>query len=414
MPNNEPMEDIQNSPIPERHKGLWEFCLSVGLRGSQDLRQKLGLDETNFRHVASYAHAEPSRCFIYRVLDEIQKAGISMMQWKEYVSKGIDCGGLEADQGLKRLALQSVIDDQQFKARKLAETLVDSILFSTTNAQEYFRDFYYLSDLNQSIRHQQDRQAFFAFQSKNTAYHADWLCQQIQSLEAAGLDVKKRWYLAKPGPVQKQWTTKGVNFSSFRQRYIAVLPVALPSEMAILGKSYIHAYGSSKDVHFTAHDISSSFEPSEILLGVDKVGILILALVIRCQYLLGIVPEGVNKQYREMHDGNTAPSELVDTLKAKPAEVGDIVWVQGDLAEVLSVTESAYGYTAYHVKYIERPPLPEVSDDYFAGFEIRLITKKTLIDHSAEELGKSIQMEKGVTPSGEQLREYVLIPTLWS
>jgi hypothetical protein len=174
--------------------------------------------------------------------------------------------------------------------------------------------------------------------------------------------------------------------------------------MAILGKSYVHAYGSLKDVHFTAHDISSSFEPSEILLGVDKVGVLILALIIRCQYLLGIVPEGVNKQYREMHDGNTAPSELVDSLKAKPAEVGDIVWVQSDLAEVLSVTESAYGYTAYHVKYLERSPLPEVQDDYFAGFEVKLITKKALIDHSAEELGKSIQIEKGVTPSREQLR----------
>ena len=126
MPDNEPMDDSQTSPIPERHTGLWEFCLSVGLRGSQDLRQKLGLDETNFRHVASYAHAEPSRCFIYRVLDEIQKAGISMMQWKEYVSKGIDCGGLEADQGLKRLALQSVIDDQQFKARKLLKSFWES------------------------------------------------------------------------------------------------------------------------------------------------------------------------------------------------------------------------------------------------------------------------------------------------
>jgi hypothetical protein len=82
------------------------------------------------------------------------------------------------------------------------------------------------------------------------------------------------------------------------------------------------------------------------------------------------------------------------------------VWVQGDLAEVWSTTESVYGYTAFHVKYIERPPSSEVPDDYLAGFEVKLITKKALIDHSAEELGKSIQTEKGVTPSREQLREY--------
>jgi hypothetical protein len=57
-------------------------------------------------------------------------------------------------------------------------------------------------------------------------------------------------------------------------------------------------------------------------------------------------------------------------LKKKPAETGDIVWVQGDYAEVLNVTTSEYGYPAYHVKYIERSPLADVPEDWFAGFEV--------------------------------------------
>jgi len=99
----------------------------------------------------------------------------------------------------------------------------------------------------------------------------------------------------------------------------------------------------SKDVHFTPHDTSSGFREEEIRSGVDKVGMLVLALVIRCQHLLGCVPEGINKYYREMHDSNTGPSELVESLKRKPAEVGDIIWVQGDYAEVLNVITSKYG-----------------------------------------------------------------------
>ena len=102
-------------------------------------------------------------------------------------------------------------------------------------------------------------------------------------------------------------------------------------------------------------------------------GLLVLALVIRCQHLLDSVPEGINKRYREMHDSNTGAAELAESLKKKPAEAGDVVWVQGDYAEVLKVTTSKYGYPAYHVKYIEHSPLAEVSEDWFAGFEVRLV-----------------------------------------
>src|ERR1035441_10735908 len=61
----------------------------------------------------------------------------------------------------------------------------------------------------------------------------------------------------------------------------------------------------SKDVHFTPHDTSSSFDEEQVFRGVDRVGLLILALIIRCQLLLGCVPEGVNKRYREIDRKST-------------------------------------------------------------------------------------------------------------
>ena len=346
-------------PKPQADTVLWDFCINVGLRGAHDLRKVLGLDETNFRHIAAIAHAKPSRCYIYRVLDEVQKAAISIMQWKEYLSDGLDFGRGDSEEKRQfgRLAVESVIDDQQFRARKLSEVLVDSILFSTTNDEDHFRDYFSLYELNETARSQQDRQEFFGFQNRNAGWHAEWLLARIQELESGGLNPTTRWYLAEPCKAQKRWTTKGVPFSSFRQRYRQVVSVALPSELMILGKSYIHAYGMSKDVHFTPHDISSDFSVSDILMGTDKVALLILALVIRCQHLLDCVPEGVNRQYREMHDGNAYPTALVDGLKTRPADVGDIVWVQGDVAEVIDVTTSTYGYPAYHVKYLETPPI---------------------------------------------------------
>ena len=157
----------------------------------------------------------------------------------------------------------------------------------------------------------------------------------------------------------------------------------------------------SKDVHFTPHDTSSSFDEEQIFRGVDRVGLLILALIIRCQLLLGCVPEGINKRYREMHDSNAAPAELAQSLKTKPAEVGDIVWIQGDYAEVLNVTMSKYGYPAYNIKYIEHAPLSEVPEDWFAGFEVKLVARKEKVEKAATLLARRFKNPQG-SPKIEQ------------
>lgn len=398
----------QGKPVPDRYTVLWEHCIHVGTRGAQDLRKELRLNESNFRHIASSAHAEPRSCYIYRVLDEVQKGAISIMQWREFVEAGLPENGNpngEAAQA-QRLTFETFIDDQQFRARKLTETLVDSILFSTTNDQAYYRDYYHLHDLNDCGRSQADRQEYFDFQSQNTKSHADWLVTQLQKLEQNGLDVKKRWYLENPGPCLPKWASKGVPLSSFSKRYKAVLPLALPGELAILGKTYVHAYGTSRDVHFSPNDISSDFGVHEFLQGANRVGLLILEIIIRCQLLLERVPEGVNRQWRELHDSNAEPAQLVGGTKATPAEVGDIVWAQGDLVEVLEMRRSKYGYVSYRVKYLETPPLPAVLEDWFAVYEIHLVAKKSMIERAADELAVTLKAESGEQPDRDKLLSY--------
>jgi hypothetical protein len=367
--------------------------------GADELRKELGLDELNFRRLAPNLNREPKRYFIYRILDEIQKAALKISDWKESLSE------IEPDK-MQRIDYEAIIDDQQFRARKLAEMLVDAILFSTTDDQAHYGDYFFLHELNECARSQEDRYEFFGHFNKNAEWNANWLCEEIRSLEKAGLDPKSRWYVKEGEVLNEKWTKKGVPFSTFRYRYKKILPIALPSEFNTIGKSYVHAYSMSKDVHFTPHDTSSSFDEKQAFRGVDRVGLLILALIIRCQLLIGRVPEGMNKRYREMHDSNTAPAELAQSLKTKPAEVGDIVWIHGDYAEVLDVALSKYGYPAYHVKYIERSPLAEVPEDWFAGFEIKLVAKKEKVEKAADAAGHEIQKSTGQVEERTKLLDY--------
>jgi hypothetical protein len=368
-----------------------DFYASVALRAANDLRKTLAIDEGSFRHVGPALWQDPRPAFIYRVLDEVQKAGIAIREW--LVKLGGDEhrtdkseGAAEVTDHLIRLVTQWQRDDQSFRARKLCEVLVELICFSETNDPEYYRDYLRLKDLDRAVTSLRDQNEFFGFKRRNTQYGVDWSEKDIKEAERNGLDVSKRWYLGRPSAFQGEWKTHGVRFSSFRQRYIRILDTAMPNELAIIGKSYVHAYGMSSDVHFSAHDISSDFDPDDVYSGIDRVGLLCYAIVIRCQQLLGTVPEGLNATIRKMHDENEVPAKLVAGLKEQKADVGDYVWAHGDICEVIEVRKSRHGYVSYLARFIEKPPIPDIKEDWFAAFEVRLVAKKALAQSTLHEL----------------------------
>jgi hypothetical protein len=53
------------------------------------------------------------------------------------------------------------------------------------------------------------------------------------------------------------------------------------------------------------------------------------------------------------------------------------------------------GYPAYHIKYIEHAPLSEVPEDWFAGFEVRLVAKKVQVEKAADAAGAEIEKTTG-------------------
>jgi hypothetical protein len=142
--------ETENKPsfLSEAEKIGWDYYISIRVKGADDLRKELGRDELNFRRVSPTANQQPKKYFIYRVLDEIQKAALKIAYWKEYLAE-------EEPSSLQRIDYETIVDDQHFRARKLAETLVDSILFSTTDDQAYYADYFLLYELNELARAQE-------------------------------------------------------------------------------------------------------------------------------------------------------------------------------------------------------------------------------------------------------------------
>jgi hypothetical protein len=371
-------------PEPKDFRIGCDFYFKVALKAADELRRALKIDEQAFRRIGPTLWQDPRPAFIYRVLDEVQKAGIAIKDWSEKL--GTTEVGPEITDHLIRLVTQWQQDEQSFRARKLSEILLELICFSQTNEPEYYRDYLRLTELDSTVRSLRDQDEFFGFRRRNTEDHVDWIARDIRSAEKNGVDVTKRWYLKDPTSFQDKWKTRGIRFSSFRQRYIRILDIAMPQELTIIGKSYVHAYNMSSDVHFTAYDTSSDFDPDDVYLGLDRVGLLCYAIIIRCQYLLDYVPEGINGTIRKMHDENAEPARLVAKLKQEVAEVGDFVWAEGFICRVSEIRKSRYGYTNYRLKYVEKPPIPEIDEDYYAGGEIRLVATKAFAEEALTQL----------------------------
>jgi hypothetical protein len=396
---NSGIDEASRSDDPKGIQLDRDLYCSIALKAASDLRKTLKIDEAAFRQTASSGWRDPRLPFIYRVLDEVQKAGICIQEWFEKL-KDDDSTPNRADH-MTRLTHQWLLDEQNFRARKLTEVLVDLVCFSATNEPEYYRDYLQLRETDAEVRWLIDLEQFFGFRRRNSEYSADWMARNIIAAEAT-LDVSKRWYLRNPGPFQEKWKKRGVEFSSFRQRYIRILGLALPNERAVLGQTYIHAYGSiSSDVHFTPQETSWNFDPGVVNHAFNRVGLLCFAILIRCQYLLGVVPEGVNASLRKLHDENAGPAEIVGESKQEKAEVGNFVWARGHLCEVMEIMRSKFEYVSYLLRYIERSPIPEIKEDWYPGIQIHLVATK----FAAEKMLRRLQTDAN---SDEKAKAYFL------
>ena len=54
---------------------------------------------------------------------------------------------------------------------------------------------------------------------------------------------------------------------------------------------------------------------------------------------------------------------------------GDFVVVQDTLAEVVGVRRSPFGYKSYRVRFLERPPLPSITEDWYPAAQIRVLLR---------------------------------------
>ena len=368
------------------YRMFWRHAFGVGIKGAHALRQRLDLNEDNFRFRAPYSHKNARNVYIYRALDEVQKAATCLVRWAEFFKEG---KLIDADENLQkqimRVTEQAVYDEQALRCRKLTETLVDTILFLKTNEDMYFRDYFYLNELSEYLAAQKDRSEFYGFKSRNSEHHIQRLKNCILRLEGSGLDFDKRWYLCHAKSIA---CVREPSLSSFRSRYRRISIQQGPEVSALLAKCYSDAYGHSRDVHFTAHDTSWEFSKKALVMASNKAALLMVNLILKLRELSLMPfdePDDVMSEIRTHLETSLPYAELT----APKAGIGDYVLIGEDLAQVKEERRSKYGYLSYQVRYVSRPPIPSIGEDWFACFQVfRLGSRAELLERAKTILSK--------------------------
>jgi hypothetical protein len=346
-----------------------------------DIRDQLEVDEANFRMVAGPAHGSARDYFVYGTLDEIQKAGIAIMKWDEFL--GIGEEEPDPDDPITRVVIESCTDEQRLWQRKLVEALIDLANFHATNEDVYYRDFLLLKDLQRLRSTSLDLADFYAAPSANLAWAANRTFEDIRALEDGGeLDLGRCWYRKTRQPLRSADAHPSSLFASVRSRLRTGLEHMTAAEKSVVGLSYDRVFGeASRDIHFRPTATIGDVNIDAVVRGLNHVALLGLNSIVRIQRLTGLVPDGVNRQIRTAFDSNEYPAQLVASMSGGRAEVGDFVLAYGDLGEVVAVARSPFGYESYRVRFLAERPLPDVDEDWFIAQHIqRLYTDQRFLD----------------------------------
>jgi len=382
-------------------KAQWEIPITMSLKASKILYDYIAISEEGFLYVAGSAWEDCRAYIIATALEEVEKSAMFLIQFQEKCEESETF--LNKDR-YDRLIIIQTLEELYARERRLLEVLVSLILFNTTNEQSYYRDMILLEEFDDFLTTNLDLKEFYGAESANIAASIDRIKRDIGENEK-NIDISNAWYRKSQVRLADYTGIRSGNIlSSFRSRLRKALTHMNEHEKILFGFSYSGYVHASESIHFQFNP--RNYLPLE---GKDqsmtyKLGLLNFAILRRCHHLLGSPELAIIKQISE-----TSPSTEVKRWAQKISKgninVGDFVLANGDLAEVIEISESSYGYRSYKVRFLDEKPMPEISEDWYAAFYIQLLYTKPMFLEKLGQMAKAGNIPKEISDHIENLNK---------
>jgi len=362
-------------PDPE-----WEFFIGHPLQAAKELRERLAIDEGMYLHAHGQVVGDPRAYVLYTALDEVMKTSLWFIRMRELLQGEVSDPRAGVIERLLHTHLQ---EEQNARSRRLLEVLITLVNCSATNEQEYFRHLLALELLDSELASKKDLEEFWNCPSENLKSSIKRQLQLISEIEQK-VDLAKCWYLRERKPISKQGKLRpGFVLEGARRRLLSAFPSMTNNERMLFGFSYAASYGhASESIHYSPDQMDWRMSVEDDLSGKAYLGMLCLAIIARCDQLIGKVDvDHVRKLISVFERSEENPIFELATRRPR-IKAGDFVLAYGYLGEVLEIRESRYGYQSFRVKYIAERPLPDVAEDWFTAMRMQLFyTRQQFFDH---------------------------------
>ena len=342
------------------------FFVSLGINGAEEVRKRLTVGEAYYRRIYPQVIQYARDYYLYGVLDQIERACIAFARLDETLEKeGGQRSTHEADR-FETNVLYTANTEAAVWIRRLTEVLVELIHFTRTNRPEVFH--HYL--LSSMIAHYRaaafDMSHYHGRASANIDATLSHFLAEEKKVRSA-LSANDMWYLASRKEGQEG------RFAPFRDLLDAALPMAKPVERLTMGLSYDNAYGKpSRGVHWTIGPVEGWIDRRLADAGQSQVIFLAHHVLLRCRRLLRIrTRQGATATLAKLYRRNKGPVEMYRAMINRHVRKRDFVIVQGELAEVRSVSRSQFGYRAYLVRFLQKAPITGLQEDWYPANAVR-------------------------------------------
>lgn len=399
--------DLDQQPPPSSTHERWPLVTKLMMPAVTAAREHVGITEAIFR--THTFHSFPREFFYWTALDEVLKTGIFLMKLDGFLSdeeppRASPDDGDPADRAIEAVLLE----EEQLRARRLCELLVQLTLFAQKDQPALYKHFLLLEELKRGAGYNEELEEFHGVASGWVQATLDRTLAEIHALEP-NADANDAWY-ARPHrrPVRSaDWRQL---ISSARHRLIRALPFMTDFERLVLGTTYTEAFGGpSEAIHYRAgaDPVEHSRESSVVAEG-TKLSLLGLCVLRRLHDALGRPAVPPLEQIARVLDANQQPARLLDSLNSRPAvSIGDFVLASGYLGQVVEERISRFGYRSVRVELLAERPLPDLAADWFRVRDVvRVFSREKLVAGVRLQLGDPATVVEDTTLRAAALRAW--------
>ena len=395
-PKVEPSENDDK----ERH----EIFTRMAIKSVAELRKHLDPNSIDTGRIYPLYIPKARDYVISGMMNEVEKAAISSMFTSNFILESnaqVRTAEQEKEQEKMKAEMpelegnifQSRIDEMVLWERKLTEQLVDIVGFRHVRKDDYYRHYALLREIERLEKISSDFKHYHGADNKNIEHQLTDLRKEAD-LIMTKLDPAKCWY------VDAATSKKNARFkiASFKQRLDRVLPWMTPNQRLMAGISYGEYSVQSSNLHPGQAKIKDE-KPTMKALDNHFMRVTMLA----AEVVIGSMDamsmhnkKGWLGNLAKTNKANAYPATLIAKLTKPGIEKGDFVLAYGDLAEVVKVNKTKFGYRSFRVKYLERAPIPSIPVDEMPARYVKLYQKRKPI---ADEVTKLLSSDGAPKPS---------------